>query len=231
MTYGSALAALADPTRRQVFERLRKGPQAVGELADRLPVSRPAVSQHLKVLKEAGLVADRPEGTRRVYFIDPKGLGQITRTITVAPVKKTLRVNAPQTRAFEVFTARFESWWPKGHHIGKAEMKHVFIEPMAGGRWYEEGVDGSECDWGKVLAWDPPSRLVLSWHLNGQFQYDETVNSEIEVHFIAEGAGVTRVELEHRITAADAELIRAGVDSPNGWTGLLASYQAAVGGN
>ena len=69
--------ALADPTRRAVFERLAAGPQAVGELASGLPVSRPAVSQHLKVLKEAGLVTDRPEGARRVYQIDPKGLGQI----------------------------------------------------------------------------------------------------------------------------------------------------------
>jgi DNA-binding transcriptional ArsR family regulator len=72
-----ALAALADPTRRQVFETLRRGPRSVGELAERLPVSRPAVSQHLKVLKEAGLVADRPEGTRRVYYIDPNGLGAL----------------------------------------------------------------------------------------------------------------------------------------------------------
>ena len=68
-------AALTDPTRRSVFERLRRGPRPVGELAKGLPVSRPAVSQHLKVLKEAGLVADRSEGTRRIYYIDPKGLG------------------------------------------------------------------------------------------------------------------------------------------------------------
>jgi DNA-binding transcriptional ArsR family regulator len=79
MTYGSALAALADPTRRRVFERLKKGPRAVSEVARGLPVSRPAVSQHLKALKEAGLVADRPEGTRRVYFIDPQGLGELRR--------------------------------------------------------------------------------------------------------------------------------------------------------
>ena len=72
-----ALAALADPTRREVFETLRRGPRSVGELAKRLPVSRPAVSQHLKVLKEAGLVNDRAEGTRRVYQIDPQGLGQL----------------------------------------------------------------------------------------------------------------------------------------------------------
>src|SRR6185437_9238782 len=72
-----ALAAIADPTRRQVFERLAAGPRSVGELAAGLPVSRPAVSQHLKVLKDAGLVADRAEGTRRVYEIDPHGLGAL----------------------------------------------------------------------------------------------------------------------------------------------------------
>src|SRR5215470_9794996 len=77
MAYGNALAALADPTRRRVFECLKSGPQSVGAIARRMPVSRPAVSQHLKVLKEAGLVADRPEGTRRVYYIDPNGLGAL----------------------------------------------------------------------------------------------------------------------------------------------------------
>ena len=77
MTNARAFAALADPTRRAVFERLASGPRAVSELADGMPVSRPAVSQHLKVLKEAGLVSDHPEGARRVYQIDPQGLGQI----------------------------------------------------------------------------------------------------------------------------------------------------------
>lgn len=72
-----ALAALADPTRRAVFERLRPGPRSVGDIAKGMPVSRPAVSQHLKVLKDAGLVTDRAEGTRRVYSIDPHGLGAI----------------------------------------------------------------------------------------------------------------------------------------------------------
>jgi DNA-binding transcriptional ArsR family regulator len=77
MAYDDALAALADPTRRRIFERLKSGPQAVGAIARRMPVSRPAVSQHLKVLKEAGLVADRPDGTRRVYYLDPHGLGAL----------------------------------------------------------------------------------------------------------------------------------------------------------
>jgi len=77
MAYGKALAALADPTRRKVFERLRSGPRPVGAIARGMPVTRPAVSQHLKALKEAGLVSDRAEGTRRVYFIDPHGLGAL----------------------------------------------------------------------------------------------------------------------------------------------------------
>jgi DNA-binding transcriptional ArsR family regulator len=79
MAYGKALSALADPTRRRVFERLKSGPKAVVVIARGMPVSRPAVSQHLKALKDAGLVADRSEGTRRVYFIDPNGLGELRR--------------------------------------------------------------------------------------------------------------------------------------------------------
>lgn len=77
MTYAVSLVALADPTRRKVFERLRRGPLPVGEIAEGLPVSRPAVSQHLKVLKEAGLVTESQDGTRRIYRIDPEGLGQL----------------------------------------------------------------------------------------------------------------------------------------------------------
>jgi DNA-binding transcriptional ArsR family regulator len=81
MAYAHTLTALADPTRRAVFESLRNGPAAVGAIAAGLPVSRPAVSQHLKALKRAGLVADRAEGTRRVYYIDPDGLGELRRWI------------------------------------------------------------------------------------------------------------------------------------------------------
>jgi DNA-binding transcriptional ArsR family regulator len=79
MAYSRALQCLSDPTRRRVFERLRSGPKSVGTLAKGLPVTRPAVSQHLRALKEAGLVADRPEGTKRIYYIDPLGLGELRR--------------------------------------------------------------------------------------------------------------------------------------------------------
>jgi DNA-binding transcriptional ArsR family regulator len=93
-----ALAALADPTRRQIFERLGKGPSAVGALAKGLPVSRPAVSQHLNVLKAAGLVIDRAEGNRRIYRIDPAGLG---------PIRAWL--DRFWTRSLEDFKAEVES--------------------------------------------------------------------------------------------------------------------------
>ena len=141
--------------------------------------------------------------------------------IQASPVRKRIVVEAPQARAFEVFARRIDSWWPKSHHIGKAEMKEAVIEPRTGGRWYEKGVDGSECDWGSVLAWEPPSRLVLRWMINSKFQPDEAVESEVEVRFVAESDGKTRVELEHRIVAADAETLRAAVDAPQGWSGLL----------
>ena len=149
--------------------------------------------------------------------------------LTVAPVRKTIVVNASQARAFDVFTAKFGAWWPKSHHIAKVEMDNVYIEPRQGGRWYEKGVDGSECDWGKVLSWEPPNRVVLSWHLNGKFELDESVESAVDVRFIAESPTTTRIELEHRVTAVDAEEIRAAVDSPGGWSGLLAMYADAAG--
>ncbi len=149
--------------------------------------------------------------------------------IKAAPVKKSVRVNAPQAHAFDVFTRRFNAWWPKSHHIGKAAMKEAVIEPRLGGRWYEKDEDGSECEWGRVLAWEPPQRLMLSWHINSKFVTDESVASEVEVRFVAESADVTRVELEHRIEAPDAEALRAGVDSPGGWSSLLELFAAAAG--
>jgi uncharacterized protein YndB with AHSA1/START domain len=144
--------------------------------------------------------------------------------IRVAPVRKSIVVNTPQTHAFDVFAKRFDVWWPRDHHIGKGAMREAVIEPREGGRWYEKGEDGSECEWGRVLHWEPPARLVLSWKINGKFQVDEAVDSEVEVRFHAESANRTRVELEHRIAAVDAEALREAVDSPRGWGGLLDIY-------
>jgi uncharacterized protein YndB with AHSA1/START domain len=151
----------------------------------------------------------------------------MNRTISFAPVRKTIRVKAGQSHAFRVFTTG--GWWPKSHSIlaSRSPQKEVVIEPRAGGRWFERGEDGSECDWGKVLEWEPPGRLLLTWSLNGLFQYDPALVTEVEVTFIPDGADATRVELEHRYfeRAGDtAEAMHAAVDSPDGWRGLLERF-------
>jgi uncharacterized protein YndB with AHSA1/START domain len=103
------------------------------------------------------------------------------------------------------------------------------IEPRVGGRWYERGDDGSTCDWGRVLAWEPPSRLVLSWEISADFQYDPNLKTEVEVRFITEGKDGTRVELEHRYLdryGARRDQVRRIFDSDAGWKGLLEAFAA-----
>jgi hypothetical protein len=110
-------------------------------------------------------------------------------------------------------------------------MKDAIIEPRVGGRWYERGEDGSECEWGKVLIWEPPARVVLGWQINNNFKYDPTIMSEVDVRFIEESAGVTVIELEHRNIdrlGTDADDFRKKVDAPNGWTLIMQTYAAAV---
>lgn len=145
-------------------------------------------------------------------------------TIAIAPVRKSIRVNAGREHAFKVFIA--SRWWPKEHSIlaSRSPQKEVIIEPRVGGRWFERGEDGSECDWGKVLAWEPPGRIVLSWQINGRFQYDPALVTEVDVAFVADGPDATRIALEHRNIdrAGDtAEALRNAVDSPGGWADSL----------
>jgi hypothetical protein len=105
------------------------------------------------------------------------------------------------------------------------------IEPRAGGRWYERGQDGSECDWGVVLAWEPPGRLLLGWQLDAEFRRNPATSTEVELRFIAESPTVTRVELEHRgleRLGESAEILRGKIDAPGGWTGILERYRAAT---
>ncbi len=144
--------------------------------------------------------------------------------IRPAPVRKSVRVNAPQARAFEIFTAGIARWWPSQHTILKSPLKLTIVEPRIGGRWYQTGEDGSESDLGKVVAWEPPGKVILSWRFNSKFEFDDDVESEVEVRFFAEGANATRVELEHRIFAVDGEALRNAVDTPGGWTGIMESF-------
>lgn len=148
----------------------------------------------------------------------------MNRTITPAPVRKSVRVGVPPGRAFEVFTAGVGRWWPKTHHIGASDLDSHVIEPRAGGRWYERGVDGMECEVGRVLVWEPPARLVLCWQITPDWKFDPDLMTEVEVRFIPDGANATRVELEHRDMdrfGDRAGAFREQIDSPEGWGGLL----------
>jgi uncharacterized protein YndB with AHSA1/START domain len=157
----------------------------------------------------------------------------MTNQTTDVPVYKTISVKASPARAFHVFTEEFDAWWPRSHHIGKAPMKKAIIQSAVGGRCYTEQTDGTDCDWGTVLVWDPPHRLVLAWQIDGHWQYESDLakSSEVEVRFTPEPDGSTRVDLEHRYLSrhgADAGAIRTAIDSPNGWGGLLTLFAAQV---
>ena len=146
--------------------------------------------------------------------------------IRPAPVRKSIFVDAPQALAFDVFTSGIGRWWPKSHKIGPADLDRPVIEPRSGGRWYELDTDGSQCEIGKVVTWEPPARLVLTWQLNAEFKFDAHLVTEVEVQFTPEGSG-TRVNLEHRHlerVGETAEALREAVDSPGGWSGLLQLY-------
>jgi len=150
----------------------------------------------------------------------------VTAQIRPAPVRKSIVVNAAPERAFHIFTSGIGRWWPKTHKIGKADLDRPVIEPHGGGRWYELDVDGSECEIGKVAAWEPPSRLLLIWQLTPEFTFDPGLVTEVEVTFTADGAG-TRVDLEHRYIermGEKADAMRESVSGPGGWPALLQLY-------
>jgi uncharacterized protein YndB with AHSA1/START domain len=149
-------------------------------------------------------------------------------------VRKEIVVEASREHAFRVFTDQIDRWWPRAHHIGKTDMQKAVLETREGGRWYEIGVDGSECNWGKVLVWSPFDKLILAWQINAEWQYDPSLITEVEVNFIAEGPKLTRLTLEHRdierfgIKARD---IWAAFDSDRGWAGTLKEFAKTAEGN
>ncbi len=150
----------------------------------------------------------------------------------VEPVVKSIRVKATAKRAFEVFTVNAARWWPEGHSINstKSPIKTIVIEPRGGGRWYEIGQDGSQCEWGKVVAWEPPKRVVLEWQINTDWVFDESLHTEVEVTFAQDG-DETLVTLEHRFLermGAKAVETRNMIDSEGGWGKTLKCYAAVV---
>jgi uncharacterized protein YndB with AHSA1/START domain len=150
-----------------------------------------------------------------------------------APVEKSITVRASLERTFEVFTAGFDSWWPRSHHIGKSPMTRAVIEGRVGGRCYSSQEDGTDCPWGTVLEWDPPHRFLFSWQITPEWQFepDPSKASEIEVRFTAVRDGQTRVDLEHRHFerhGIGGGTMRAGVGAPGGWGTLLEQFAAQI---
>ena len=149
--------------------------------------------------------------------------------IAPAPIRKSIRVKAFQDRAFAVFTANMGQWWLKSHSLLKSPQQDVVIEPRDGGRWFEIGEDGSEYEWGRVLSWSPPERLVLAWQLNADWTFDPDFETTVEVRFVPDGDH-TLVEFEHRDLerfGARADELRGGYESgmDGGWGELLEQYR------
>lgn len=242
---------------------LADGPLPVGELARALPVSRPAVSQHLKVLKTAGLVTDHASGTRRMYRLEPDGVralrGQLDHlwgralqaysdtiiqmteegpsmsdTRTDTSLSFVVTVPVPATTAFDVFVERFDRIKPREHNLLDVPIAETVFEPRVGGHIYDRGTDGSECRWSRVLAYEPPNRLLFSWDIGPtwQIETDPAYTSEVEVRFIAEASDRTRVELEHRNIDRHGEgwpAVTHGVGGDGGWPQYLQRYAGEVG--
>jgi uncharacterized protein YndB with AHSA1/START domain len=152
----------------------------------------------------------------------------VNRTIEIAPVRKSVVVDASPPQAFAVFTSGINRWWPKSHGIGATPITASVIEPFVGGRWYTRHEDGTDVVIGHVRVWQPAERLVISWEVSAEWKPDPrpAVSSEVDVRFTAEPSGRTRVDLEHRnferMGAAAGEKMRKDVDG--GWPHLLALY-------
>ncbi len=151
----------------------------------------------------------------------------MTVSVVPAPVRHSLNVKAAPERAFAVFTAGMGRWWNPSHSIGASPLKDVVIEPRVGGRWFERGADGAECDWGRLLVWEPPARLVLAWQVDAEWRFDPALVTELELRFLPEGVEATRVELEHRNLerhGAGWEGVRDGIAAGDGWPLYLRRY-------
>lgn len=247
---GDAISALGDPTRRAVFERLASGPQPVNKLAAGLPVSRPAVSQHLRVLREAGLVSERREGTRRIYALAPRGLADLrgyfdtfwsqaldsyqaaaqahqaqeadrmTTETAELTIHKTIHVAAPLERAFDVFTNGMTTWWPVATH--SVDTGELSVDWRVGGLAVELA-DGVRHEWFDVVEFMPPHAVGMRWRVN-----PEAPATDLRVTFTPEGDG-TRVELFHTGWEAYGENAAERSDGyREGWDVVLGGYTGVV---
>lgn len=223
MAYAEALAALADRTRRNILEALRDKPRTVGELAKDQPVSRPAVSQHLRVLESAQLVSVRKLGNRRLYSIRRDGLDDLRQYLDsfwsdvlsaygaeiarradndqeglLDPIVKSIDVPCPQQRAFEIFVHEMSSWWPLDKFTISAmagePTPSLSVEARKGGKIVEVAADGTEHYWGTILNYDPHDYLSMDFHITRP-GIPRGPGSQVEVRFTPVSDDRTRVEL------------------------------------
>jgi len=145
--------------------------------------------------------------------------------IKIESIKKELMIETSQTHAFKVFTEKIDLWWPRTHHIGKSPMVELVLEPALNGRWYSRHEDGSEANVGHILKWEPHSLIVLAWQINGDFQFDPDLITEVEVHFIPEGPQTTKVKLEHRDLDKLGGGSKAVESKDEGWGMILELYK------
>lgn len=148
-------------------------------------------------------------------------------------IQTDIVVEAPAERAFKVFTERFDSIKPREHNMLNVDIAESIFEPQTGGRVYDRGVDGSECQWGRVLTYEPPVRIVFTWDISPHWQIesDPSRSSEVEVRFVAETPNRTRVVLEHRHLDRHGEGwegLREGVRGDQGWPLYLGRYVEQV---
>jgi uncharacterized protein YndB with AHSA1/START domain len=151
-------------------------------------------------------------------------------------VRREITVDASQERAFEAFTEQFGAFKPKEHNLLGSPIAETIFEPQVGGHILDRAEDGSECRWARVLAYDPPNRVVFSWDISPywQLETDHAKASEVEVRFIAESPERTRVELEHRNIDRHGpgwEGVREGIAEEGGWPTYLARYADVVSGS
>lgn len=158
----------------------------------------------------------------------------MTNVVHETSVRLQVVVDAPLERAFRVFIAEFDRIKPREHNLLRVEIAETILEPRVGGHIYDRGIDGSECRWARVLAYDPPHRVVISWDISPQWQIvtNPEKTSEVEIRFVAEGSSRTRVELEHRHldrhgTGWEAE--RDSVGSEGGWPLYLRRFGDLLG--
>ncbi len=248
------LEALAVDTRRHIYTMLVERPRSVQEIADELPVSRPAVSQHLKVLVEAGLAKAVTVATRRVYSADPAGVAEFRRWADriwtdaigrfadfattddkedemlaeesrIEPVVKSLRLSLTPDEAFRLFTEEVAAWWPLDtHSVGEDQAVSVRFEARVGGRIVETTADGVEHEWGRVTSWEKGRGIEFSWY-PGLPEDQQTV---VEVRFreVSGGSEMILIHSGWEARGDDGLSVRDNYDS--GWDYVLEKYTGSI---